>query len=220
MPDPPKKAEGKGEDKMTVPVAPTPTLEAKVEPPPLAQVNIPVQNVSQGLENQLGAIVAIGPLTQSRGSGTGGGVGTGTGTGIGPGTGSGLGPGSGGGTGGGVYGPGSGASDPTIRVRVDPQYTPEAMLARIQGSVWVTCIVRPTGVCTDARVTRAPDPPYGLDRAALKVVEQWRFFPGKKGNEPVSVQVSIELEPACGSASATNQGPAVSTAGPFLFPAS
>jgi len=196
MPDPPKKAEAKGEDKITVPAAPAPTpvIEPKVEPPPLAQVNIPVQTVSQGLENQVGAIQPIGSLTQSRGSGSGGGVGTGTGTGIGPGTGSGLGPGSGGGTGGGVYGPGSGASDPTVSRRVDPQYTPEAMLARIQGSVWVTCIVRPNGICTDARVTRAPDPPYGLDRAALKAVEQWRFVPGRKGNEPVSVQVSIELE--------------------------
>jgi len=194
MPDPPRKAEAKGEQKMTVPAAPTPTLEAKVEPPPLAQVTIPVQNMSQGLETQLGAIQAVGPPTLSRGPGSGGGVGTGTGTGIGPGTGSGLGPGSGGGMGGGVYQPGNGVTNPVPINSPDPQYTPEAMLARIQGTVWVECIVRPNGQCTDARVIRAPDPAHGLDGAALKAVEKWRFKPGMRGTEAVSVRVSIELD--------------------------
>jgi len=195
MPDPPKKAEAKGQDKITVPAAPTPSPEPpKIDPPQLAQVTIPVQNMSQGLENQLGAIQAPGALTQSRGPGSGGGVGTGTGTGIGPGTGSGLGPGSGGGTGGGVYAPGSGVTNPVPIVSPDPQYTPEAMLARIQGTVWVECIVRPNGQCTDARVIRAPDPAHGLDGAALRAVEKWRFRPGKRNGEDVSVRVSIELD--------------------------
>lgn len=194
MPDPPKKAEAKGPDKITVPVAPE---VAPIEAPPptqVAQVNAPVIPTNSGAIDSLGAIQAIGPLTQSRGSGSGGGAGTGTGTGIGPGTGSGIGPGSGGGTGGGVYKPGSGVTDPYPTVRPDPQYTPEAMLARIQGEVWVECIVRPNGICTDAHVIRAPDPALGLDRAALKAVEQWRFRPGTKGGQPVSVQISIALE--------------------------
>jgi len=193
MPEPPRKAEAQGQDRMTVPAALTPTFEAKREPPPLAQVIIPVQNLSQGLQDSLGVAQSPGPPT-SRGPGSGLGVGAGDGDGIGPGRGPGLGPGSTRGTGGDDYGPGSGATDPIVTRRVDPKYTPEAMLAHLQGSVWVTCIVRPNGICTDARVTRAPDPPYGLDRAALEAVGQWRFVPGRKGNQPVSVPVSIQLD--------------------------
>jgi TonB family protein len=194
MPEPPKKAEAKGQDSITVPAAPTPTFEATVEHPPLAQVIIPVQNTSQGLQDSLGAVQPIGPFTTSRGPGSGDGAGSGRGPGIGPGVGPGLGPGRDGGMGGEVYGPGSGATDPVATLRVEPKYTSEAMLARVQGSVWITCIVRPNGICTDARVTRAPDPPYGLDRAALEAVGRWRFVPGRKGTQPVSVAVSIQLD--------------------------
>jgi len=192
-PDPPKRAEGKGRDTITVPVAPTPSVEAKVEPPPLARLDIPVQSTAQGLQDSLGAAQEIGPLTTSRGPGSGDGTGGGRGKGDGNGDGPGVGDGRRGGTGD-DYGPGSGATDPVVTVRVDPKYTPEAMLARVQGSVRVSCIVRPTGLCTDARVTRAPDPPYGLDRAALEAVGKWRFLPARKNNQPVSMTVSIELE--------------------------
>src|SRR5439155_15671701 len=97
---------------------------------------------------------AVGPPTLSQGSGSGGGAGTGAGSGIGPGNGSGLGPGSGGGTGGGVYRPGSGVTSPVPTVSPKPQYTAEAMRARIQGSVLVECVVQPTGSCSDIEIVR------------------------------------------------------------------
>jgi protein TonB len=194
MPDPPRKAEAKGEDRITVPVAPEVAPIDAPEPVQLAQIHVPVKDMSSGLQDSLGAIQAIGPLTVSRGPGRGGGAGSGVGIGIGPGDGPGIGPGKDGGTGGDVYRPGSGVTDPDPYLRPEPQYTPEAMLARIQGEVLVECIVRPNGVCTDAHVLRAPDPALGLDRAALKAVEQWRFRPGRRGGQPVSVQISIALD--------------------------
>ena len=60
---------------------------------------------------------------------------TGTGTGVGPGTGSGLGPGWGGGTGGGAYRPGSGIDLPELVFEKKPNYTADAMRAKIQGTV-------------------------------------------------------------------------------------
>jgi protein TonB len=62
---------------------------------------------------------------------------TGTGTGIGPGSGSGLGPGYGGGTGGGAFRPGNGVELPKVLREVKPQYTAEAMRAKVQGVVWL-----------------------------------------------------------------------------------
>src|SRR6266511_35033 len=118
MKEPPRAAELPGKDKLTVPVAKPPKVEmtqAKNEPDPIEQLNIPAKMTAASLDSLPGAIAApAGPPTLSQGSGSGGGAGTGTGSGIGPGTGSGLGPGSGGGTGGGTYRPGNGVTIPRV----------------------------------------------------------------------------------------------------------
>ena len=120
-------------------------------------------------------------------------MGTGTGPGIGPGTGSGLGPGSGGGTGDGVYHIGNGVTPPVELRRGVPQYTADAMHARIQGTVLAECVVQTNGTCTDIHVLRSLDPTYGLDQEAIKAARQWRFRPGTRMGEPVAVLVTIEV---------------------------
>src|SRR2546421_5926824 len=136
MKEPPKKAELPGKDKLTVPVEKKPAFEqAKVEPNPIEQLNIPAKSLASAVDSLPGAIEAPpGPPTVSQGSGSGGGAGTGTGTGIGPGSGSGLGPGTGGGTGGGTYRPGNGVTTPIVLKEVKPAYTSDAMRAKSQGS--------------------------------------------------------------------------------------
>ena len=104
MPDPPKKAELKGEQKISVPTPPEPMPEPpKVEPPP-EQLNIPAQTLAAAPVNSPGALSPNPNDTASTGSGSG--------SGAGPGQGSGLGPGFGGGTGGGAYRPGNGVNLP------------------------------------------------------------------------------------------------------------
>ncbi len=198
MKEPPRKAELPGKDKLTVPVEKKPSFEqqqAKVEPNPIEQLNIPAKELASALDSVPGAIEApSGPPTVSQGSGSGGGAGTGTGTGIGPGSGSGLGPGSGGGTGGGVYKPGNGVTTPVVLKEVKPQYTSDAMRAKVQGSVWLECVVRPDGSVGDVKVIRSLDSTFGLDLEAMKAARQWRFRPGTRMGEPVSVQVIIQLD--------------------------
>ena len=199
MPDPPRKAELPGKDKITVPIDKPPVLtppkeEPKEEPKPIEELNIPAVTQAAAAEVLTGAIdTKPAPATLSQGSGSGGGAGTGTGTGVGPGTGSGLGPGSGGGTGGGSYRPGNGVTTPVPINEVKPQYTSEAMRARIQGQVWVECVVQPSGVCSDVQVVRSLDPTFGLDREAVRAAEKWRFRPGTRLGQPVPVLVTIEL---------------------------
>jgi len=199
MKDPPRQAELPGRDKITVPVKKAaPTLEppkiAKAEPSPVQQLVIPARELAAAANELPGAIEAPpGPPTLSQGSGSGGGAGTGTGTGIGPGTGSGLGPGSGGGTGGGIYRPGSGVTTPILVREVKPQYTSDAMRAKIQGTVWVECVVKQDGTVGDVRVVRSLDPLFGLDQEAVKAARQWRFRPGLRNGEPVPVLITIEL---------------------------
>jgi TonB family protein len=200
MPDPPRKVELPGKDKISVPIQKPPQLEApkqepKKDPPPIEELTIPALTQASALEVLTGALDAkLAPVsTLSQGSGSGGGAGTGSGTGSGPGTGSGLGPGSGGGTGGGVYAPGNGVTTPIALDQVKPQYTSEAMRARIQGTVWVECVVQPNGVCSDVHVVRSLDQNFGLDREAVKAAQQWRFRPGTRLGQPVPVLVTIEL---------------------------
>lgn len=195
---PPRQAEEPGKDKITVPVAKPPKLEppkqAKNDPDPIEQASIPAKNLAAATESLPGAIEApSAPPTLSQGSGTGGGAGTGAGSGIGPGTGSGLGPGSGGGTGGGAYRPGNGVTMPTLLREVKPNYTSDAMRAKIQGTVLIECVVNTNGEVTDVKILNSLDPTFGLDQEAIKAAKQWRFSPGTRLGEPVPVVVSIEL---------------------------
>jgi TonB family protein len=198
MKEPPRKLETKGPDKLAVtvqkPAPQAPPKEIKpVEEPPKLAMNIPVKPVDSGLTSIPGAVNAPSAPTLSQGPGTGGGAGTGRGTGSGPGDGSGLGPGSGGGTGGGVYQVGNGVLSPQVLYEAKPQYTPEAMRAKIQGVVLVSAVVMPDGTAGDIRVQRSLDAVFGLDQEAVKAVRLWRFKPGTRFGQPVPVLVTIEV---------------------------
>jgi len=200
MKEPPRQAQAVGKDKLTVPVAKppamTPPKEIKDEiKPQIEQLNIPAKDMASAMNSLPGAIEAPpGPPTPSQGSGTGGGAGTGSGSGIGSGRGSGLGEGYGGGTGGGAYRPGNGVTLPRVLREVRPQYTAEAMRAKVQGTVLLECIVRPDGSVGDVQIVRSLDPTFGLDQEAIKAAKQWRFAPGTRMGEAVPVLVTIELQ--------------------------
>lgn len=197
-PEPPKKAELPGKQKITVPAVkpPAPTPEPpKPEPPkPQQQVEIPAQTAAAAPTVTPGTLDQTPPApTASQGAGSGGGAGTGTGTGIGQGQGSGLGAGIGGGTGGGVYRPGNGVQLPSPLKEVKPAYTAEAMRAKVQGTVLLECVVLPDGSVGNVQVVKSLDPTFGLDQEAIKAAKQWRFRPGTRMGEPVAVLVTIEL---------------------------
>jgi len=76
---------------------------------------------------------------------------------------------------------------------VKPNYTGEAMRARIQGLVTMEAVVMPDGSVGDIRVTRSLDQQFGLDKEAIKTVKQWRFRPGLRLGQPVPVLIVIEM---------------------------
>jgi protein TonB len=191
--EPPRKVELPGKDKISVPVqkavnleAPKPKDEPKPDPVPLMQ--LPALAMASGTTTLPGVMTGL-PSDSSLSQGSG----SGEGTGIGPGKGSGLGPGEGGGTGGGVYRPGNGVELPRILREVKPQYTADAMRAKVQGVVELEAVVLPDGSVGDVRVTHSLDPVFGLDEEAIKAVKQWRFAPGTRLGQPVAVLVGIEL---------------------------
>jgi periplasmic protein TonB len=195
MPDPPRRVEMPDRDKMTVPVARPPKMEVPkdvVKPP--QQMDVPIQPVELGVQPLPGAVSPMPSPTASQGSGSGGGGGTGRGTGSGPGQGSGLGPGYGGGFGGGARRPGSGISFPVPLQQPKPNYTADAMRAKIQGVVWLEAVVLENGSVGQVRVIRSLDPTFGLDQEAERTVKRWLFQPGKNQmGEAVATIVEIEM---------------------------
>lgn len=193
-PDPPRKVEAPGKEKITVPVAKPPKLEPPKENKVEQPLTIPAQPMASAVETLPGAVSAVPTAPISQGAGSGGGSGTGTGTGSGAGQGSGLGQGSGGGTGGGVYRPGNGVTPPVLIGEVKPTYTGEAMRAKIQGIVTMEAVVMPDGSVTNVHITRSLDDRFGLDQEAILTVKKWRFRPGTRLGLPVPVLVEIEMQ--------------------------
>lgn len=92
-----------------------------------------------------------------------------------------------------VYTPGNGVSLPTVTRQVQPQYTPEAMSNRIEGSVGLSVVVAADGKVGDVKVIRSLDSVHGLDEAAVKAMKQWEFKAGTKDGKPVAVRVAIDM---------------------------
>jgi TonB family protein len=90
-----------------------------------------------------------------------------------------------------VYKPGNGVSAPVVVKQVKPQYTAEAMRAKIEGQVGLDCVVEPNGSVDEVTVTKSLD--EGLDQEAVKALRQWRFEPGKKDGKAVRVRISLEM---------------------------
>lgn len=186
-PEPPRKAQiEQKKDPVSVPTVkpPAPTPEPPKEPPPI-EITVPFKEMSAAEMTLPGVVSPSAPAV--------GGAGSGPGTGAGSGQGSGIGPGFGGGFGGGAFRPGSGITLPTVMREVKPAYTADAMRAKVQGSVWLECIVMPDGSVGDVKVTRSLDPIFGLDQEAIRAAKQWRFRPGMRQGEPVPVIITIEL---------------------------
>ncbi len=193
MKEPPRKAELPGKQEISVPaIKPLPPTEAPKEAELQPEVNIPAKTLGADTLVMPGVLESES-TSVSQGVGTGGGGGSGQGTGIGDGQGSGFGLGTGGGTGGGAYRPGNGVMLPRVLREIKPQYTADAMRAKVQGTVLLECVVNADGTVGSVEVAKSLDRTFGLDQEAIKAAKQWRFAPGTRFGEPVAVLVTIEL---------------------------
>jgi TonB family protein len=86
-----------------------------------------------------------------------------------------------------------GVTLPKVVTEVKPQYTPEAMKARIQGRLEVTAVVHTDGTPRDIKISKSLDARHGLDKQAVAALTQWRFEPGLKDGKPVPVSITVEM---------------------------
>ncbi len=90
-----------------------------------------------------------------------------------------------------IYKVSQGVTPPRVLAKVDPDYTKDATEAKISGTVLLKLVVGSDGVGRDIQVVRSLDP--GLDAKAILAVQQWKFQPGTKDGQAVSVQATIEV---------------------------
>lgn len=93
----------------------------------------------------------------------------------------------------GVVRAGNGVTMPRLIRDVKPQYTSEAMKAKIQGAVLLEVIVNTDGTVGNVKVVRSLDAIHGLDEQAINAAKAWRFAPGSRDGAPVPVLVTIEM---------------------------
>jgi TonB family protein len=167
-------------------IRPVENARLMVEPTLLSPRDVQVATLN--LEWFGDPLAAVGPPSQ--GPGTGGGFGDKNGSGVGPGDGGGYGPGSGGGWSG-VFRIGGEVSAPVLLRRVDPEYSDTARKARVQGNVVLVIEVWEDGRAHNIRLESGLG--LGLDEAAVKAVEQWRFKPGTKDGVPVRVGARVDV---------------------------
>jgi TonB family protein len=182
-------ARSRGTDAHAVAASPARPLDApeSIAPERDPAPALPVVAMTAGDLAQVGALDGVpGPPTDARGPGD-------SGSATRPGSDRGLGGAPGDGVGEKGYGIGNGVTSPTLIHRTQPQYSAEAMRAKLQGVAVLSGVVGIDGTLHDIRVVRSLDAAFGLDREAIACVRQWRFRPGTREGTPVAVYVTIEV---------------------------
>jgi protein TonB len=82
-------------------------------------------------------------------------------------------------------------TEPKVIHTVPPEYTKEALDAKLQGVVVLSAFVDIDGALTEIKLVRGLG--KGLDEKAVECVEQWRFSPGSSHGEPVPRKVQLEV---------------------------
>jgi TonB family protein len=90
-----------------------------------------------------------------------------------------------------TMGGGTRVSPPRPTYYPDPEYSEDALKARIDGTVAVSVVVGTDGKPRDIKVVRSQG--YGLDEKAIEAVQKWRFQPATKDGKPVAVLIMVEI---------------------------
>jgi periplasmic protein TonB len=81
---------------------------------------------------------------------------------------------------------------PRVIQKADPEYTPEALEARLVGAVTLSVVIDAEGNPTEIKMIKGLG--KGLDEKAVECLQKWRFKPGTRFGEPVSTKATVEIE--------------------------
>jgi protein TonB len=82
-------------------------------------------------------------------------------------------------------------TEPILVHKVEPQYTKEALDAKLEGVVRLSVMIGADGIPSDVKVVRGLG--MGLDEKAVEALQQWRFKPATRHAEPIDQKVTAEM---------------------------
>ena len=80
---------------------------------------------------------------------------------------------------------------PKVIHQTEPEYTKEALDAKIQGTITLSAVVDVDGVASEIRLVQTLG--KGLDEKAVDCLKQWRFYPATSYGKAFPAQVTIEV---------------------------
>jgi TonB family protein len=80
---------------------------------------------------------------------------------------------------------------PSVIKKFDPEYSQEARVLKMQGTVVLNMVIGTDGKAGNVTLKRSVG--LGLDEKALAAISRWTFNPGTEGGAPVPVQATIEV---------------------------
>jgi protein TonB len=86
-------------------------------------------------------------------------------------------------------GPAPPGSFPELIQKTNPEYTKEALDAKLEGSVMLSGMIGTDGVPSDIRVIRGLG--KGLDEKAVECFQKWRFTPAIRDGDPFPVSTEV-----------------------------
>ncbi len=82
-------------------------------------------------------------------------------------------------------------TEPRVIHAVQPEYTKEAVDAKLQGVVLLTALIGVDGLPSDIEVIHGLG--KGLDEKANECLQRWRFSPGTNHGDPIPMKVRVEI---------------------------
>jgi TonB family protein len=86
---------------------------------------------------------------------------------------------------------GNGTVAPKLLSKIEPDYSEEARVAKLQGTVVLKVTIGTDGRAGNISLTHSQG--FGLDEKAVEAVQQWQFQPGTKDGMPVPVVAQVEV---------------------------
>lgn len=90
-----------------------------------------------------------------------------------------------------VYRIADGVAPPSLMQKQEPEYSEEARAAKLAGTVVLYAEIGVDGLAHNVQVLQGLG--LGLDEKAIDAIGQWRFKPGVRDGQPVTVSATIEV---------------------------
>ncbi|HEX4230344.1 MAG TPA: energy transducer TonB [Bryobacteraceae bacterium] len=91
-----------------------------------------------------------------------------------------------------IYEVGGDVKAPKLTHYVEPEFSSSSKEAFVDGVVKIETVVTTEGLPTKLKIVSGLNTEE--DKTAMEAVKEWRFRPGTKGDTPVNVKVTVELD--------------------------